>query len=63
MKRVLSVIISLMLLGCGLLIPVANSQACSRVRPFILDELFDNAELIASPALLIGVSYAPTLSR
>lgn len=46
MKRVLSVIASLMMLGCGLLIPAANTQACRRARPFTLDELFDSAEVI-----------------
>ncbi len=55
MKRVLSVITSLVMLGCGLLIPAASSQACSRVRPFTLDELFDNAEAIVR---VTAVKYA-----
>jgi hypothetical protein len=46
MKRVFSVVTSLMLLGCLLLTRPASSRACSRIQPFTLDELFDNAEVI-----------------
>jgi|GEM_PF-1850264 len=54
MKRVLSVIVSLVSLGCGLLIPTAG-KACSRSRPFTLDELFDNAEIIVR---VTAIQYA-----
>jgi len=55
MKRASSVILSLLILGCGLLIPATISRACSRVQPFTLDELFDDAEVIVR---VTAVKYA-----
>jgi len=46
MKRASSVIMSLSIIGCGLFVPATSSWACQRVRPFTLNELFDNAEVI-----------------
>jgi hypothetical protein len=48
MRRALGVI-------AFLLIPVATGQACSRMRPFTLDELFNNAEIIVRAT---AVKYA-----
>lgn len=46
MKRAFSLIVSFLMLAGWLLALPASSQACSRVRPFTLNELFDNAEVI-----------------
>lgn len=46
MKRASFVIMSILVLGCGLLTPATSSRACSRITPFTLGELFDNAEVI-----------------
>ncbi len=55
MKRVISVITSVVLLGCVSLAHPASSRACSRMKPFTLDELFDNAEVIVR---VTAVKYA-----
>ncbi|HSE22042.1 MAG TPA: hypothetical protein VLB68_10300 [Pyrinomonadaceae bacterium] len=55
MKRALSVIMSLLILGCELLIPATSGSACSRIMPFTLGELFDNAEIIVR---VTAVKYA-----
>jgi hypothetical protein len=55
MKRALSLTLSLLILGCGLLVPATSSEACSRAKPFTLDELFDNAEVIVRAT---AVKYA-----
>jgi hypothetical protein len=52
--KALSLITSLLIFGCGLLVPTSTA-ACSRVRPFTLDELFDNAEIIVRAT---AVTYA-----
>jgi hypothetical protein len=43
MRRILSLVVSVLTAG---LIPMGAGQACSRIKPFTLDELFDNAEVI-----------------
>ena len=52
MSRILSLVISVLTVG---LIPMSASQACSRMKPFTLDELFDNAEVIVRAT---AVKYA-----
>lgn len=43
MRRILPLLVSVLTVG---LIPMGASQACIRDKPFTLDELFDNAEVI-----------------
>lgn len=55
MKRIVSVMTPLALIGCLLLAHPVSSRACSRIQPFTLDELFDNAEVIVR---VTAVKYA-----
>lgn len=46
MKKVLSLIVSILIPGIGLFVPGTESHACTRTKPFTLDELFNNADVI-----------------